>query len=99
LIIRVINFAKGRSTSYKLAPEVGAVGIVGAVGVVGVVGYKLAPAGGGVQATSLHQRGNCESGGYKLAIAGYKLQACTRGKTQIILECLGGGNTVIRKIY
>jgi len=57
LIIRVINFAKGRSTSYKLAPEVGAVGIVGAVGVVGVVGYKLAPAGGGVQATSLHQRG------------------------------------------
>jgi hypothetical protein len=37
--------------------------------------------------------------GYKLATAGYKLQACTRGKTQIILESLGGGNIVIRKIY
>jgi hypothetical protein len=37
--------------------------------------------------------------GYKLAPAGYKLQACTRGKTQIILESLGGGNTIIRKIY
>ena len=72
---------------------------MGIVGAVGAVGYKLAPAGGGVQATSLHQRGNCGSSGYKLAPAGYKLQACTRGKTQIILESLGGGNTIIRKIY
>jgi len=49
LTIRVINFAKGRSTNYKLAPEVGAVGIVGAVG------YKLAPAGKGVCKTPLHK--------------------------------------------
>ena len=54
---------RNKNTSYKLAPAGGAVGIVGivgavgAVGIVGVVGYKLAPAGGGVQATSLHQRG------------------------------------------
>ena len=48
---------------------VGAVGIVGIVGIVGVVGYKLAPAGGGVQATSLHQRGERGNEGtsYKLA--------------------------------
>jgi len=34
---------------------------VGAVEIVGVVGYKLAPAGGGVQATSLHQRKNSDN--------------------------------------
>ncbi|WP_235607195.1 hypothetical protein [Capnocytophaga sputigena] len=47
----------------------GIVGAVGAVGIVGVVGYKLAPAGGGVQATSLHQRGERGNEGtsYKLA--------------------------------
>ena len=47
----------------------GAVGAVGIVGAVGVVGYKLALAGGGVQATSLHQRGERGNEGtnYKLA--------------------------------
>ncbi|ATA79002.1 hypothetical protein CGC59_04590 [Capnocytophaga sputigena] len=66
---------RNKNTSYKLAPAGGAVGIVGivgavgAVGIVGVVGYKLAPAGGGVQATSLHQRGERGNEGtsYKLA--------------------------------
>ncbi len=72
---------RNKNTSYKLAPAggavgivgavgaVGAVGIVGIVGIVGVVGYKLAPAGGGVQATSLHQRGERGNEGtsYKLA--------------------------------
>ena len=72
---------RNKNTSYKLAPAggavgavgavriVGIVGAVGAVGIVGVVGYKLAPAGGGVQATSLHQRGERGNEGtsYKLA--------------------------------
>ena len=68
---------------------VGAVGIVGAVGAVGIVGAV------GVVGVV----GIVGAVGYKLAPAGYKLQACTRGKTQIILESLGGGNTIIRKIY
>ena len=67
---------RNKNTSYKLAPAGGAVGIVGivgavgAVGIVGVVGYKLAPTGGGVQATSLHQRGERGNEGtsYKLAL-------------------------------
>ena len=59
MIIRTINFAKGRSTSYKLATAGGA---VGAVGIVGAVGYKLALAGEmRVQATSLYQRKNSDN--------------------------------------
>ena len=54
---------------WKQWEVVGMVGAVGAVGIVEAVGYKLAPAGGGVQATSLHQRGERGNEGtsYKLA--------------------------------